>query len=98
MGRVVYQEDEYLVVEDKNGHVIINTKGEYRNHGHIKTDNTAKLLIRLMKNKIVPDSNYLRETVLRISLDDDYKNKIRNKIEKDKNKQKYFNPQKGVIK
>lgn len=44
----------------------------------------------------VPDSDYLRETVLRISLDTKYRDRVRNKIEKDKNKQLYFNPNKGV--
>lgn len=49
-----------------------------------------------MDENIVPDSKYLRETVLRISLDDKYKEKVKNKIDKDRNKQQYININKGI--
>lgn len=71
--------------------------GRYENHGHVKKAKTAKMLIRLMKENKVPNSNYLRETVLRVSLDNKYKTKVKNKMAKDRDKQKYININKGII-
>ncbi|MDR7856106.1 hypothetical protein [Tissierella sp.] len=100
MGKLVYRFNEYIVIEDdhRKGHIIINTKGKYENHGHVRYLNSCKNLLKLMKRQVVPDSPYLRGTVLRISLDEKYIAKVKNKIDKDKNKQQYFNPQKGVKK
>lgn len=52
----------------------------------------------MMDRQVIPDSSYLRGTVLRISLDDNYKAAVRHKIEKDKQKPKYVNINKGVVK
>ena len=101
MGKLVYQFKEYIVIEDdhrKKGHIIINTLGKYENHGHIARLGTCKKLLSLVDKNIVPDSDYLRGTALRISLDPKYIEKVKHKIEKDKNKQQYYNPQKGVMK
>lgn len=68
----------------------------YEHHGHVKYLNSCKKLLKLMDENIVPDSKYLRETVLRISLDDKYKEKVKNKIDKDRNKQQYININKGI--
>lgn len=99
MGRLVYRYKEFIVIEDDyraGEHIIINTKGVYENHGHVKYLNTCKRLIYWMEHRIVPNSSYLRESALRLSLDKKYKDKIRHKIEKDKQKPKYININKGV--
>lgn len=97
MGRIAYTHNEYLVIESKRGHTIINMNGTFSdNHGHVKKLGTAKLLIGLIKKEIVPDSSYLRETAKRISLNSRYIEKINIKINNDKNKQQYFNPNKGL--
>lgn len=99
MGRIAYTHNEYLVIESKRGHTIMNMNGTFSdNHGHVKKLGTAKLLIGLMEKEIVPDSSYLRETAKRISLNERYIEKVKHKIEKDKNNQQYFNPNKGVRK
>lgn len=101
MGKLVYQFKEYIIIEDdhrRKGHIIINTLGKYENHGHIKHLGTCKKLLNLMDKNIVPDSDYLRGTALRISLDTKYIAKVKNKIEKDSNRQYYFNPNKGLRK
>lgn len=99
MARAVYTTDEYTVVKSKRGHVIVNTKGTFdKNHAHINRLSTCKMVIGLIKKNIVPDSSYLRETVKRLSLDSKYIDKINSKIEKDKNRQYYLNPSKGVTK
>lgn len=101
MGKLVHRHKEFIVIEDDyrpGWHIIINTLGKYENHGHVKFLGTCKKLLRLMDKGTVPDSPYLRDTALRVSLDEKYKAKVLHKIEKDKNKQKYFNSQKGVVK
>lgn len=98
MGKLVHRHNEFIVIEDdyNNGHIIINTKGKYENHGHVKYLNTCTKLLKLMNKGIVPHSDYLRGTVLRISLDDKYIEKVKQKISKDKQKPKYININKGV--
>lgn len=99
MGKLVHRHNEYIVIENdyKPGHhIVINTQGKYENHGHIKYLGTCKKLLNMMDRKIIPDNDYLRGTVLRISLDKDYKDKVLNKIEKDKQKPHYININKGV--
>lgn len=100
MGKIAYRHNEYIVIEDnyKPGHhIIINTKGKYENHGHVKHLNACKKLLRMMDKEIVPHSDYLRGTVLRISLDEKYKADVERKIEKDRQKPKLVRIQKGVI-
>lgn len=85
------------MIRDKRGHVIHNTKGDFTEyHGHIKKLGTCKLLFKLMDKRIVPDSSYLRETVLRISMNKKYKDKVIRKIQKDKDRQQYININKGM--
>ncbi len=61
-----------------------------------KKENTAHLLVKLIKNKKVPKSKYLRESAKRITIDKKYIQKIEIKEDKNKQKQYYFNPNKGL--
>lgn len=100
MGKLVYRHKKYIVIEDdyKPGHhIIINTKGKYENHGHVKHLGSCKKLLKLMDKKTVPHSTYLRGTVLRISLDEKYKQTVLHKIEKDSQKPKFIRIQKGLV-
>ena len=60
-----------------------------------KKENTAHLLAKLIKKKKVPKSKYLRESAKRITMDKKYIEKIEIKEDKNKQKQYYFNPNKG---
>lgn len=98
VGKLVYRNEEFIVTESRRGHVIINTNGIFSdNHGHVKKLSTCEMLIKLIHKEVVPDSDYLRKTALRISLNQKYKEKILNKIAKDGNRQYYFNPSKGMV-
>lgn len=97
MGKAAYIKDEFMVIQCKKDHVLINMNGKYENHGHVKKLKTAKMLIKLMKTNKVPHSAYLRETVLRVSLDESYRNKVLHKIEKDKQNPKFIKVNKGVV-
>lgn len=81
----------YNIINCGDYMTIVNIKGEYENHCHVDKYKTAKMLVKLMKNKRIPKSSYLRESVKRVTLDENYIRDINIKIEKDKNKQKYRN-------
>ena len=100
MGKLKFRFNEYIVLDEgpKRGHVIINTNGKYENHSHIHSLGACKKFLKLMDKKTIPNSPYLRESVLRISLDEKYKSDVQRKILKDKDKQKFFRPPKAVMK
>lgn len=76
--------DQFSIIHGGDHFVIINVKGERRNHTHIKKRGTCQLLIRLVYRKQVPRSSYLRESAKRITLDTDYIKRIDETIEQDK--------------
>lgn len=76
--------------------VVSNMQGDYNNHTHIKKYKTAELLIKLVRAKRVPKSDYLRESAKRITLDEVYRQAIEYKEAKDKQKQHYININKGA--
>lgn len=100
MGKLLHRHNNFIVIEEANnrGVVLINTKGTHENHGHLKRLKTAVMMINLIERKIIPKSNYLRGTALRVSLNERYKRDIKNKVAKDRDKQTYFNVNKGVVK
>lgn len=88
--------DKLNIIDCGNYFTIININGEYDNHCHIKKYKTANMLVNLILNKRVPKSKYLRESAKRVTLDERYKQDIDIKIEKDRDRIYYFNPNKGV--
>lgn len=98
MCRVIDQVGDYKILEASRDYLVVNTKGKHENHGHFKKLKTCYLIIKLIQTQQVPKSKYLREAAIRISTDIDYINKVKRKIEKDRDKQYYVNPQKGVRK
>lgn len=96
MDKVVFCNEDYKIIHNNRNYTLINLKGIRENHGHFKKFDTCLMLIRLMKDQIVPRSKYLQNAVLRISTDEKYKQKILNKQEKLRNKPQYMNVNKGV--
>lgn len=96
MCRVIDQVGDYKILKASRSYIVKNVKGGYDNHGHFKQLKTCYLIIKLMQKRQVPRSKYLRESAIRISIDINYVNKVKRKIEKDRNKQRYCNSQKGV--
>lgn len=93
---MVDRHGDFIIFPYRDHHVIVNTKGSYENHTHIKKRDTCKMLIDLVCRKRVPKSMYLRSSAKRISRDEKYIENINIKNEKDKNKQKYHNIQRGI--
>jgi len=87
---------DFMIMECDNHYVLINKKGNVENHTHLKKKDTCHLLINLVCEKKIPHSPYLRTSAKRISRNKKYIREIEIKEEKDKQKQHYFNPQKGV--
>jgi hypothetical protein len=93
--RVVDQVGDYKILKASRSYIVKNVKGGYDNHGHFKQLKTCYLIIDLIRKRQVPRSRYLRGATLRISTDKNYIEKVKRKIEKDRNKQKYININKG---
>lgn len=95
--RVVYQRGDYIVKEIEVGYYLYNRKrqSEYE-HTHIKTEKTCRDFIDMIYRSKVPDSPYLRESILRVCKDKKLIDDVLRKIEKDKQKPKFIKVQKGV--
>lgn len=90
--------NEFTILEDEDGYIVKNNKGKYENHGHFKKVDTCYTLIRLIQKKTIPRSTYLLEAARRITTDAKYKQILELKQLKNKQRQRYFNPGKGVRK
>ena len=90
------RKEHFKIIGESGNYIVINTKGSYEHHTHLKNYHTCELLIKLVCKKIVPNTPYMRSSAKRISRDKKYIQKIDNKIRKDKNKTKYVNINKGI--
>jgi hypothetical protein len=90
--------DEYRIQKGSRDYIVSNVNGKYENHGHFQKLSTCYTLIRLMQKKKIPRSAYLLEAARRITTDAKYKQTLELKQLKNKQRQRYFNPNKGVRK
>lgn len=97
MAKVVKRIGEFVILKDRKGYVVVNTRGSYDNHSHVKTEKTAELLVNLVRNKVVPNSPYLIESARRVTLDESYRVSLETKQGRLQNKPKYVNINKGVM-
>lgn len=88
--------DRLNIIDCGNYVTVVNINGSYDNHCHVDTYDTALMFVKLVEKKRVPDSDYLRESALRVSINPKYIQKIEIKIAKDKDKTKYVNVNRGV--
>jgi hypothetical protein len=98
MSRVVGVINEYKIRQNERDYIVVNTNGKYENHGLFKKLSTCYVIIRLLQRKIIPRSDYLVEAARRITTDAKYKQTLELKQLKNKQRQRYFNPSKGVRK
>lgn len=90
---IILTDSDYCIKKSKRAYVVINLKGDYKNHSHFKNAESAKKCIYLTKNKIVPKSFYMMVACIRLSTDELYIKKIQKVKEVKENKQniKYKN-------
>lgn len=82
----VYKKKNFEIYGYKGAYIIYNKNKPFETgHSHIKKYKTAKYLIDLAIYKTVPKhlSSYLYESLLRISSDNIYKQKIRRKMDEE---------------
>lgn len=96
MCRVIDHIGHYKILKVSRGYVVKNELGGYDKHGHFKRLKTCYTIIRLIQNRTVPKSKYLRGSAIRLSTDKKYIDKATRKIAKDKDKQRYININKGI--
>lgn len=89
---IIYQDDDYKIIATGREYVLRNRRGKYKHHGHFRKLSTCYLMIKLIRKMEVPKSKYLQDAALRISINEDYKNKIFKK----RDKQHYVNINKGT--
>lgn len=89
----IYKKKSYNVYAANNNTYIIHNAAKDFEHGHthIREMNTCKYLIDLCIHKTVPNMNNIRllESILRISDDEKYKDRIRHKIDILKRKNRF---------
>ena len=96
MSRVVGVLNEYKILEGQRDYIVVNTKGKHENHGHFKKLSTCYVIIRLMQRRVIPKKSFMIEAARRITTDMKYKQILTIKQQKNKQRQYYFNPNKGV--
>lgn len=78
---VVYRKKNFTVYSNlKHGFIIHNTHKPFEiGHTHINNFNTAKYIINIALHKSVPyhTSNYILESITRVSEDENYINTIK---------------------
>lgn len=88
--------NEFTILAGKDDYIVKNNKGKYENHGHFKKLSTCFVLIRLLQRKTIPNKPFMIEAARRITTDTKYKQTLELKQLKNKQRQRYFNPSKGV--
>ena len=89
---------EYKILRNKRDYIVVNTNGKYENHGHFKKLSTCYVIIRLLQRKTIPNKPFMIEAARRITTDPAYKEALTIKQKKNKQRQRYFNSNKGVRK
>ena len=93
----IYEKKEFMIFQVKEGYIVYNTKKSFQEgHTHLKHFEAAKTAIDLVLNKKVPKSTdgYYLTSLIRLSDDESYINKITELIdarEQKGKKEKYYN-------
>lgn len=93
----IYQKSDYKIYKVDDGYIVHNYVMPDFAHTHIKSYNCCLMLINLSIHKQMPHhlSRYLLVSLLRINTDEDYCRKIRDLLANKRQKDYYFNSQKG---
>lgn len=98
---IIMDSGRYFTVENvkardfDNYHTHINKKLAVSKKEK-KGKSVCDMLIDFIVKKRVPNSPYLRESALRIARDEKYCQKVQNKIDKDRDRQRFFNQNMGI--
>lgn len=98
MCRVVEVRGDYKILFTGTGkwkYTVKSISGEYENHGHFSKISICRTIVDLVTRKQVPKKNHFIESAIRLTTDDKYRERLEIKLEKNKNRQYFFKPQKG---
>lgn len=87
---MLYKKKNFKIYSAGNGYIVHNSNLEFsKHHTHINNFNTCKYIIDLCIHKTVPYhlSNYLLNSILRLSNDTGYNKKIREQLNRAKKKE-----------
>lgn len=90
----VYSKQAFKVYRAEGGYVIHNTDKKFKDgHTHLTSFKSAKYLIDLALHKSLPYhlDTYRLISLVRISLDEEYRAKIKELVSNKKHKDKYVN-------
>lgn len=93
----IYERKEFMIFKVRDGYIVYNSKKSFQEgHTHLKHFEAAKTAIDLVIRKKIPKSTqeYYLMSLIRLSEDDCYKNKIKELIQlrtKKGKKDKYYN-------
>lgn len=90
--------DDLYIKDCGSYFTISNLNGEHENHCHIDNKKSAELFKKQVERKIVPRGSYFRSCALRVTIQEDYKLKIQNKIAKDVDRQFFYRVNRGLKK
>lgn len=87
MSNQIYRNRQFKIYKTLEGYIVHNSEKSFKcGHTHIKDFNTAKYLVYLSVHKIIPKhlSRYLLVSLIRLSNDMEYTDKVLNKLGEDK--------------
>ena len=91
MDKLVYIKKHFIITKVQNGYIVYNTDKEFeKGHTHLKSFKASKTAIDLVLNSKIPRSTnfYYLESLIRLSSDKKYIEKINELIEVRKQKGK----------
>jgi hypothetical protein len=89
---MMYDDGIFVIIRVANGFIVRNNMMSGFAHTHIKNYKTCLYLIQLSKEQRVPNDlpRYLKISLLRIN-EGEFRNKVEEHLQIEKNKQHYFN-------
>ena len=91
---LIYSKNEFNIYKSNDdGYIVHNTKKKFADgHSHIRTFNQSRYIVEMVTHKIVPNhlSIYLLTSLIRISNDEIYQEKIQGLIDSKKNRGQRF--------
>lgn len=87
---VIYNKNGFRIISVGNEYIAVNGRDFKSSHTHLKSYDQAIYVISMVANKRMPRhlSNYLLTSLIRLSKDDDYKDKISSLIERRESKKR----------
>lgn len=69
--------DDFKIKKSRGEYVLYNHKSVNGGHSHIGTKGTCHKLVRWICDKVVPRSDYLKISAIRLSRDEKYIKKVK---------------------